>query len=242
MEINRFTNFINNPVLYYKLDPGEPGLATPTNASQSIAKVAMHEGGNIMRFRKEASEKGGIVVYSYIFLNIKYVGSFLAATSGRSEALIIYPAEKSKNEKDNNDDKITANIINSLNKDTDKAGNQATMPDNADDKNSKISLDKNDKVAAINNQIQELENEKNRIKKNPDNGDFIKKNADDYEKMKLDEIEKKIQILKLEKQLEEQKELLTSLFQNYDITKKLIGLNSLNLTKSSEGNLIDTIV
>lgn len=85
---------IANPKLRYKLDPGEPGMATPTPASNSVAKVATHEATNIRRFRREAAEDGAIVVYSQIALNMQYAGSFLAATSGKSKALVIYPSSQ----------------------------------------------------------------------------------------------------------------------------------------------------
>jgi hypothetical protein len=88
---------ISNPVLRYKLDPGEPGLATPSKASDSIARVALHEATNLRRFKREAAEDGGIVVYSAIGLNIKFSGSFLSAVSGKSKALIIQPVDEAGN-------------------------------------------------------------------------------------------------------------------------------------------------
>ena len=80
---------VSNPTLYYKLDPGEMGIAAPASASQSVLRVAAHELGNIHRFEAEAMEKGGILIYENIFLNRQFVGSFLAARSGESKAYII---------------------------------------------------------------------------------------------------------------------------------------------------------
>ncbi len=85
---------VSNPTLYYKLDPGEMGIATPASASQSVLRVAAHELGNIHRFEAEAMEKGGILIYENIFLNRQFVGSFLAARSGESKVYIIYPKHK----------------------------------------------------------------------------------------------------------------------------------------------------
>lgn len=81
----------NNPLLRYRLDPGEPGIPYPSKASMSVARVASHEAGNIMRFRRKAAREGGVVVDTKIYINRKQVGPYLAATSGYSEARIIYP-------------------------------------------------------------------------------------------------------------------------------------------------------
>lgn len=83
-----------NPTLHYKLDPGEPGIASPTSASQSVGKVASHELTNLRRFKREAAEDGGIVVESSIYVNFQQKGAFLAATSGKSKARVLIPDEK----------------------------------------------------------------------------------------------------------------------------------------------------
>lgn len=80
-----------NPTLHYKLDPGEPGIASPAPASRSIGKVAAHELTNLRRFKREAMEEGGIVVQSSIHLNLQSKGAFLAATSGKSKARVLIP-------------------------------------------------------------------------------------------------------------------------------------------------------
>lgn len=77
-------------MLYYKLDPGEIGLASPARASESILRVSAHEIANIRRFEAEAALKGGIVVYKNVSLDIAFEGSFLAARAGKSEARVIY--------------------------------------------------------------------------------------------------------------------------------------------------------
>ncbi|MEW5768254.1 MAG: hypothetical protein AB1797_11665 [bacterium] len=83
-----------NPTLYYRLDPGEPGLGLPAKANMSILRVASHELGNIARFKREAAREGGTVVYSGIHLDINKEGAYFAATSGKSEARIIYKREE----------------------------------------------------------------------------------------------------------------------------------------------------
>lgn len=86
----RVEQVLRDPILYYKLDPGEMGLAIPARASESILRVASHELGNIRRFEAEAALEGGVVVYKRVSLDLAFEGSFLAARAGRSEARIIY--------------------------------------------------------------------------------------------------------------------------------------------------------
>lgn len=81
---------LENPTLYYKLDPGEMGLAVPAKASESILRVTAHEIANIRRFEAEAALEGGVVIYKKVSLDLAFEGSFLAARAGKSEAKIIY--------------------------------------------------------------------------------------------------------------------------------------------------------
>ncbi|MBW2123413.1 MAG: hypothetical protein JRH07_16445 [Deltaproteobacteria bacterium] len=81
---------LDNPMLRYRLDLGEPGIAAPARASQSIARVGSHELGNVLRFKRKAAREGGVVVYQSIKLNLSQRGPFLAAVSGRSEARILF--------------------------------------------------------------------------------------------------------------------------------------------------------
>lgn len=87
----------DNPMLRYRLDLGEPGIAAPARASQSVARVASHELRNILRFKREAAREAGIVVYQGIKLNLSQRGPFLAAVSGHSEARIIFPGGSESN-------------------------------------------------------------------------------------------------------------------------------------------------
>jgi hypothetical protein len=97
------TNANLDPVLHYKLDPGEWGSSAPSSAALSIGRVSQHEADNIGRFKKEALQKGCYVVQSSVSLNISKQGEYLAATSGKSQA-IIYCPNKNKLKNTNNDD------------------------------------------------------------------------------------------------------------------------------------------
>lgn len=82
---------LQDPKMRYKLDLGEPGLATPARASDSILQVISHEQQNMNRFRAQAAREGGYVIYGAITLNLAYQGSFMAAQGGLSTARVIYP-------------------------------------------------------------------------------------------------------------------------------------------------------
>ncbi len=81
----------SNPILYYKLDPGEWGSSAPATAGTSIAHVSSHESSNILRFESEATKKGCYVVAKDLYLNLQQDGMYLAATSGRSSVLTYCP-------------------------------------------------------------------------------------------------------------------------------------------------------
>lgn len=101
-----------NPLLGYRLDPGEPGLATSAPASLSIIRVLSQETGNLMAFKKEAVQNGGYVVYSKISLDMQKRGAFLAAVAGKTQAMIIYKndgMDKIANEKNEENNIYNAN-------------------------------------------------------------------------------------------------------------------------------------
>ncbi len=85
---------IDNPILNYKLDPGEMGIATPSNAMLSVEHVAGHESGNIVRARADAIANGGYVIYSAITLDMRKRGMFLAAVAGKTTVEVYYPHRK----------------------------------------------------------------------------------------------------------------------------------------------------
>ena len=80
-----------NPILHYKLDPGEWGSSAPATAGTSISRVASHESSNILRFENEAARKGCYVIAKDLYLNLQQDGMYLAATSGRSSVLTYCP-------------------------------------------------------------------------------------------------------------------------------------------------------
>ncbi|KAF2959783.1 hypothetical protein [Thermotoga sp. 38H-to] len=86
---------ISNPVLGYKLDPGEPGIPHFAPASRSIMRVLSQEISNLIYFKKEALRKGGMIIYSNIALDLRKRGSFLAAVAGRTQVFIYTPETKS---------------------------------------------------------------------------------------------------------------------------------------------------
>ena len=247
MKINN--NFrINNPVLHYKLDPGEPGLATPTHASQSIAKVATHEGTNIRRFKREALEKGGVVIYSNIHLNLEYKGSFIAATSGKSNALIIIPDKK--NEKDYNvlieEDKNNFLLDNKNNK-PELSTERSDKKDKDEKKTTSSGINNDDEIEQINDTIERLEIEKLSIEGVGGDRAFGNKNVsekeqDAYKENRLDEIDKRIQYLEQKKELEKQKQFLSNIMDSKNISFKLVGLIYNNLNQDINGILTDMLV
>ncbi|SDG97746.1 hypothetical protein SAMN04488510_102116 [Fervidobacterium changbaicum] len=83
-----------NPVLSYKLDPGEPGVPFGAPASQSFLRVISQEFANYMDFKKQAAEQGGFIVYGGIYLDVQKRGSFLAAVAGKTKVLIYVPGQR----------------------------------------------------------------------------------------------------------------------------------------------------
>ncbi len=83
-----------NPILGYKLDPGEPGLAHSAPASMSILRVLNQEISNYMAFKKKAMEKGGFIISGGIFLDLQRRGGFLAAVAGKTKVWMYIPGDK----------------------------------------------------------------------------------------------------------------------------------------------------
>ena len=99
--INAIDAKIYNPILNYKLDPGEMGVANPSTAMLSVEHVAGHETGNVGRAYAEAAANGGYVVYSAITLDMRKRGMFLAAVAGKTTVKIYYPKGKRKIKQEN---------------------------------------------------------------------------------------------------------------------------------------------
>lgn len=237
----KISKVINNPTLYYKLDPGEPGLALPAKASESVARVAMHEGGNIRRFKKEAMEEGGYVVYTNLHLHLEKRGSFLAATSGRSEALIVIPDKKKKEKEDDvflkiDNNKLDLNIEKKEKDKLDKNSNNWTNSNNKNQINQDNKNNTDITTEAIKNEIEELKIEKNNISKKI-------KTEDSYtEELELQKINKKIFYLEQKLKLEESKSFFDNLLKNQSFNFKLIAFNYKNNFLNQSGNLVDITV
>ena len=87
-----------NPILGYKLDPGEPGLAHSAPASMSVLRVLSQEVSNYLAFKKEAMEKGGFIIMGGIYLDLRKRGGFLAAVAGKTRVFMYLPGEKNVEE------------------------------------------------------------------------------------------------------------------------------------------------
>ena len=83
-----------NPILGYRLDPGEPGLPYSAPASMSILRVLSQEVSNYLAFKKEALQKGGYIIMGGIYLDLQKRGAFLAAVAGKTRVYMYIPGEK----------------------------------------------------------------------------------------------------------------------------------------------------
>ncbi len=106
---------LSNPVLGYKLDPGEPGLPNSAPASRSILRVLSQEISNWLAFKREAERNGGVIIQGGITLDLRKRGSFIAAIAGKTTAWIYYPSEKTyqsdyKNQIQNQIQKLEAKL------------------------------------------------------------------------------------------------------------------------------------
>lgn len=95
MPINKNFNIINNPLTYYRLDPGEPGIAPPTPASHSAYTVFAQEARNRHRLQAEALMEGKEVVFLNTEYKVRKNGSFLTMVGGTTT---IITREKQKSD------------------------------------------------------------------------------------------------------------------------------------------------
>ncbi len=82
---------INDPTIYFRLDPGEPGVRTSARASESTLLVTAQELRNINRLKAEAIEEGREVVYANITYRPDSVGPYHTVTSGHT---VVVSAER----------------------------------------------------------------------------------------------------------------------------------------------------
>ncbi|MBN1409960.1 MAG: hypothetical protein JW969_03895 [Spirochaetales bacterium] len=218
MRISSFQ--LNNPLLQYSLDPGEPGLAYPAKASDSIARVATHELGNIRRFKREANEQGGIVVSERIYLNLEYAGSFLAATSGYSEAHIIYPHGKDSGISGENSDKNAAPSVST------RPSDEVTAS-HTENNDNKINADSNGQDGNESREIDKLKDEERDLAAEYAKITEEKRGADDPDQQKIDREEQrtKAELNRIKARINylEQKELLSKYADQVVLALKITG-------------------
>ncbi|MBM7558285.1 hypothetical protein [Marinitoga litoralis] len=151
-----------NPILGYKLDPGEPGIASSAPASLSIIRVLSQETSNLIAFKKQAAINGGYVVYSKISLDMQKRGAFLAAVAGKTEVKIAYPNEnKDENKTNNNNDKSNKSEIKKLEDLINKLKKFLSSEDNPD-----IKKELENKIKSLESQLFLLKLGKNIINQN----------------------------------------------------------------------------
>ena len=249
----------SNPVLRYKLDPGEPGMPYPSKASMSIARVASHELGNIIRFRQKAAREGGIVVGTKIYLNLKARGSYLAATSGYSEARIIYPNRRRTPA--GVKEATPADFDNAIGKDI--SGSFEIVLGAEEDilsaENKTGSILQNESMRSLQNElaggnidlkIKELEQEQimlsvgvddisRKIFTTESNGSL--KNEKIRKQDEVRKIKRELAYLKIKKELEKQNELLSKFSSQISLSSKIIK-SRYNINNSySEGDFINLL-
>lgn len=73
---------ITNPVLGFRLDPGEPGLLRSARASEATLQVTAQELHNLHRLESEALMRGEVILSSGISFGRAFAGKFLTTTDG----------------------------------------------------------------------------------------------------------------------------------------------------------------
>jgi len=74
----------NQPVLRFRLDPGEPGVLRTSSVSMSTVRVFAQETRNLTRLKAEAAREGRKVIYGDIRLGLRKIGNRVVATSGHT--------------------------------------------------------------------------------------------------------------------------------------------------------------
>ncbi len=118
-------HIINNPLTFYRLDPGEPGIAPPTPASHSAFTVFSQEARNRQRLKAEALMEGKEVIFLNTEYKLRKNGSFLTMVGGTTT--IVTREKEIDKKKDSNTSTKEDNKINSL---SDKEGNTLDIKEN----------------------------------------------------------------------------------------------------------------
>jgi len=77
-------NALHDPRLFFRLDPGEPGLLRSARASDSVRRVTQQEQRNIRRLENQARRAGREVLFSRITYRFGIDGSFSSIRAGRT--------------------------------------------------------------------------------------------------------------------------------------------------------------
>ncbi|MGC8738666.1 MAG: hypothetical protein ACP5UA_08485 [Candidatus Hydrogenedens sp.] len=159
------TNIVNNPLTFYRLDPGEPGVAPPTPASLSAFTVFSQEARNRQRLKAEALIEGKEVVFLNTEYKLRKNGSFLTMVGGTTT---IVTREK-KNEEKNKNLNLT-NEEQKINTNQEKTSNAIKIKENllkAEQKILKIKLKnaEGEEKRVIEKRLKEIENELKKIQK-----------------------------------------------------------------------------
>ena len=73
---------IRNPVMGFRLDPGEPGMLRRARATEATLQVTGQENRNLVRLKSEAIREGRVIIHAGIQYGRGFVGPFLTVTNG----------------------------------------------------------------------------------------------------------------------------------------------------------------
>ncbi len=73
---------ISNPVMGFRLDPGEPGMLRSGKANQATLLVTGQEHRNLVRLKSEAIRDGRVIIHAGIRFGRKFAGPYLTTASG----------------------------------------------------------------------------------------------------------------------------------------------------------------
>ena len=202
----KIKNLLSNPNLYYKLDPGEPGLLQNARANESIMKVTAQERRNLRRLESEARLKGRKVLFSDIKYSYGIDGSFSSIRAGETTVVSV--------------EENTPEIQPLMN--SEESEESTNEPENSE---YIVDADKDD----IEEELKRLEIEKERLKNELDELNFNSNGNDNFRNdltilLEYEEIEDKISKLEFEKKRlelqEQQTNVNNSILDNADIAEK----------------------
>lgn len=225
MDMINTNNIIRNPTLHYRLDLGEPGIAFGASASQSTLRVASHEIGNMVRFRRMAAEEGKTIIGGGIHLHRQFAGSFLATVSGETVAYMVERKNSAEITPDNNTQGLSKDNLDedSLLKSNATAEERPTSPPSLD---ASGGIAETAILAQLYAKKSDLEQKKNI--------DSEEQNAQEFQE-KIDKVNQAIQKLIGQRLFETQEKILNTIEKANDATTKLAGVPD-NSTKELNDN------